>query len=384
MKKLYYLIILTVILGLVLTGCTLLSNIGQAPATEQSGITYLTKALPLADLVGLWHFDEGSEATTVADSSGYSNTGTIYEATPGVAGKFGNALSFDGINDYVEVPDHDILDITGEITIECWVKREQAAYQTLISKWSAEDNNRSYLVALTADNKVRFWITSVGTWGTLQELTSSGTVGTEWTHIAATYDGTKMNIYINSVKDANEFSSTISIFTGTAKLMFGVHPAYMTNVRYVPGYFNGILDQVRIWDGALTESDIEYNYSIESKYSIGNIGIDIKPGSDPNSINLDSNGVVPVAILGSEDFDAAEVNPLTVTLSGAVAKLKGNSGNAGSLEDVNDDGYLDRVVQVYTEQLVLTSGDTVAVLNAYTYAGLALTGSDLIRIVPPE
>jgi hypothetical protein len=93
---------------------------------------------------------------------------------------------------------------------------------------------------------------------------------------------------------------------------------------------------------------------------------------------------VPVAILGSVYFDAAEVNPLTVTLSGAAAKLKGNSGNAGSLEDVNDDGYLDRVVQVITEQLVLTSVDTVAVLNAYTYAGLALAGSDWIRIVPPK
>lgn len=60
MKKLFYLIVLALILGLVLTGC-LLSNVGQVPATEQSGITYLTKGVPISvDLVGLWHLDEGS------------------------------------------------------------------------------------------------------------------------------------------------------------------------------------------------------------------------------------------------------------------------------------------------------------------------------------
>ena len=379
MKKYYFLIIVVLILGLVLTGCSLLSNISQVPATEQSGITCFTKQVPLsADLVALWHFDDN-----LTDSSDNGNDGTfsgggvaIYSDSP-----MGRALSFNGINNYVEVLDSNSLDITGAITIECWVKREQEAYQTLISKWSAVDNKRSYLVALTADNKVRFWITSVGTWGTLQELTSSGTVGTEWTHIAATYDGTKMNIYINSVKDTNEFSSTISIFTGTAKLMFGVHPAYMTNVRYVPGYFMGILDEVRIWDGALTDDEITYNYEKSPK----DVKIDIKPGSYPNSINLGSNGVVPVAILGSADFDAATVDPSTVTLSGAGVKVKGNSGNAGSLEDVNGDGYPDLVVQVFTKCLELDPGDAEAVLNAYIYTGLTfLTGKDSIRIVPPK
>jgi len=73
MKKLSYLIVLALILGLVLTGCTLLSNIGQTPTSEQSGITYLTKSP--GSLVGLWHFDETS-GTTATDSSG-ANDGTL-------------------------------------------------------------------------------------------------------------------------------------------------------------------------------------------------------------------------------------------------------------------------------------------------------------------
>lgn len=133
-----------------------------------------------------------------------------------------------------------------------------------------------------------------------------------------------------------------------------------------------------------------YNFSQQAvNYSgftatLTEVPIDIKPGSDPNSINLGSEGVVPVAILTTPDFDAATVDPLTVELQGSTVRLKGKSGNAGSLEDVDGDGDLDLVVQIYTEALELSPGDTEAVLTAYTYSGLMVTGSDFIRVVPPE
>lgn len=132
-----------------------------------------------------------------------------------------------------------------------------------------------------------------------------------------------------------------------------------------------------------------YNFSqAEVTYSgytvLPLVQIDIKPGSDPNSINLGSNGVVPVAILTTDDFDAATVDPLTVTLAGSEVRVKGKSGNAGSLEDVDGDGDLDLVVQVYTEALELVPGDAEAVLTAYTYSGELITGIDSIRVVPPE
>jgi hypothetical protein len=212
------------------------------------------------DLVGLWHFDGDAD-----DSTANENHGTVF-GEPYVDSPMGKALSFNGVNDYVKVPDSTSLDITGAITIECWVKREQAAYQTLISKWSAADNQRSYLLALTADNNVRFWITSGGTWGTLKELTSSGTVGMDWTHIAATYDGNdKMTIYIDNAEDTNHVTTNVSIFAGDAPLMFGVHPAYMTD-GWVPGYFKGILDEVRIWKVALSSEQLGEVYDFDGFY----------------------------------------------------------------------------------------------------------------------
>jgi len=112
------------------------------------------------------------------------------------------------------------------------------------------------------------------------------------------------------------------------------------------------------------------------------VDIDIKPGSYPNSINLGSGGVVPVAILGSATFDAAAVDPTTVTLSSSPIVLRGNGLPSASTEDVNADGFLDLVVHVETEALELTSTSVEAILQGRTYSGQLITGSDSVNIVP--
>jgi len=112
------------------------------------------------------------------------------------------------------------------------------------------------------------------------------------------------------------------------------------------------------------------------------VTIDIKPGSFPNSINLGSGGTVPVAILSTPTFDAGTVDPVSVTLAGALVKLKGKGTPMASLQDVNNDGLLDLVVHVSTEALVLSETDTAAVLDGLTFDGKAITGTDSVRIVP--
>ena len=114
----------------------------------------------------------------------------------------------------------------------------------------------------------------------------------------------------------------------------------------------------------------------------GRVEIDIKPGSEFNSINLSSSGVIPVAILSSPVFDATEVNPATVSLAGASIKLVGKSGKMlAHLEDANDDGLDDLVCQVLTERLLIEPGASLAVLQAETYSGLPIEGQDTMHIV---
>ena len=373
MKKLYYLIVLTLILGLVLTGCSLLSNVGQVPTTDQSGVAYLTKSLSLADLVGWWHFDGNA-----IDSSGKSNDGFVHGGAQFVDGKFGKALSFDGIDDYVDCGDDASLRPSDGITVEAWVNygqffEDSAGHAAICEGYYYGDTGfMLYQATGSPYNRVSYYViaTDVGNpIGQSSTLLSTG----NWYYLAMVYNGSSVTLYVNGVYDSSVATTGPISWAGTIRNLY-IGSTYTTS----GAKFTGIIDEVRICNRALTDTEIAYNYSL------GDVGIDIKPGSDPNSINLGSNGVVPVAILGSEDFEAVTVDPSTVTLSGATVKLKGHSGNYGSLEYVNDDDYLDLVVQVYTSEITGINGETVAILNADTYAGLPLTGSDVIRIVPPE
>ena len=110
--------------------------------------------------------------------------------------------------------------------------------------------------------------------------------------------------------------------------------------------------------------------------------IDIKPRSYPNSINLGSKGKVPVAILGSDIFDATKVDPLTVKLAEAPVIIKKHGKPMSSIKDINKDGYLDLVVQVSTVDLQLVEGDTEAELIGQTFNEMPIKGMDSVNIVP--
>ena len=110
------------------------------------------------------------------------------------------------------------------------------------------------------------------------------------------------------------------------------------------------------------------------------VEIDIKPGGPSNTINLNSNGVVSVAILGSEDLDVSEIDQETLRFAGASPKAKGKSG-IGSFRDVNGDSYEDLVVHFLTQDVQLSQGSQQATLTGQLLDGTALLGIDDVRIV---
>ena len=132
-------------------------------------------------------------------------------------------------------------------------------------------------------------------------------------------------------------------------------------------------------------ADYSIGYATERSACVVDVNIDIKPGSDQNTINLSSAGVISVAILGSEKFDATTVDPATVTLAGAGVKMTGKSDKYLSQErDVNNDGFVDLVCQVLTAHFLLETGNTIAVLDAKTRDGKSIRGEDIIRLIPDE
>jgi hypothetical protein len=109
------------------------------------------------------------------------------------------------------------------------------------------------------------------------------------------------------------------------------------------------------------------------------VDVDIKPGSDPNSINTKSKGVIPVAILGSATFDVTDVDVTTLLFGPAGASPAHEAG--GHIEDVNGDGFDDLVSHYPTQEVGLVPGDIEACVDGATLGGTPINGCDAVNIV---
>ena len=110
--------------------------------------------------------------------------------------------------------------------------------------------------------------------------------------------------------------------------------------------------------------------------------VDIKPGNSSNTFNLNSAGMIPVAILSSATFDARTVLPETIRLSGARVRLIGKGdGFACNNRDVNQDGFTDLECNIETDTLIIEPGTAMVDLEALTIEGIRIRGHDAITIV---
>jgi uncharacterized delta-60 repeat protein len=115
--------------------------------------------------------------------------------------------------------------------------------------------------------------------------------------------------------------------------------------------------------------------------TVTSISLDIRPGSSVNPINLSSSGVIPVAILSTETFDATTVAPSTVCFGDADAPAERDCTEAdgvGHVADVNGDNLLDLVLHFDTIETGIDAGDPRACLSGMTFDGLSVEGCDAV------
>lgn len=159
-------------------------------------------------------------------------------------------------------------------------------------------------------------------------------------------------------------------------------------------YFTEVFEFPPLTDGShtltirsLDGNGVGFDY-IKLEALVLQVAIDIKPGSDPNCFNNNGHGVIPVAILGSADFDVSQIDPGTVALEGLAIRAVGKSNKLlAHIEDVNGDGIDDLVVQIEDTDGAFVNGNGTAAVTGNLKAefeGIPFEGTDSICIRPPE
>ena len=384
-----------------------LTNV-QAPHTIAASFA---PDVPVPDLVGRWRMDEGS-GTLVADDSPNGLDGTAAGSptwVPGVQGPW--ALSFtNGTSQYVSVPDATPLDITSAITLAAWIRPTQVATASILNKATfASGPVFGYELNLSTTGVpfVRlFNDTQAPGGGRLNGTVPYPTNGTTWMHVAATYDGAMIKMYVNGVLDVTR-ASTASITTNNLPFVIGA-PSDGLAARVFPG----AIDDARLYNRALTAGEIAALANLTPTYTItasagtgGSINpsgaVVVNQGADQtfmftpatnyhvSSVTVDA---IPVAVAPSYTFTNVTANhtigvqfaldtyTLTYTagpngtISGTSPQTVSHGGSGTEVTAVANAGY----------QFVSWSDGVLTAARTETNVMADLTVTASFAIIPPD
>ena len=205
--------------------------------------------LNTGSLVGWWKFDND-----FLDWSGNGNDGLCSSlgCPTQTTGKVGDALYFDG-NGSIDAGNGARLNITGNITIEAWVKPAKLATQYIVKK-ASNDATNGYELSLASSGKAffRFNQRASGNTYRVDTVINYPSNNTTWVHLVGIYNGTQLQIYLNGHLSNNKSGSS-NISSNTNNLKIGGPDG--------SAFYKGSIDEVRIWNRALTPQEIEAFYS---------------------------------------------------------------------------------------------------------------------------
>ena len=244
-------------------------------------------------LVAAYNFDAGSGSTLV-DISGNNRNGAISGATWVTTGKFGKALSFDGVNDWVTIADTSALDLTTDMTLEAWVY--PTATPTTWSTVLLKEQPGALVYALYAGSpanrpSVQF---NVGTSSSGERILSGPAALplNTWSHLAGTYDGITLRLYINGVLKSSQVATGI-IRTSSNPLRIGGNGVWGE-------FFKGRIDDVRIYNRALTASAIQTDMNTPVGSRVMQLAV-----REPEDITLEAEAMTLIGYQIERNADAS-------------------------------------------------------------------------------
>jgi hypothetical protein len=219
---------------------------GNTATAGPLSVTVSNTAPPVAGLVAAYNFDEGA-GTMLNDLSGRNNHGVVTGAAWSAAGRNGGALSFNGSSNWVTVADAATLDLTNGMTVEAWVRPAAlSGWRTVVMKETASGHAYSLYAHNNTPNPA---VTiTVGTADRTAAGSSALPLNT-WSHLAATYNGSALRLYVNGVQ-VRTINVTGNMATSSAPLRIGGNAVWGE-------YFSGLVDDVRVYSRALTVTEIQ-------------------------------------------------------------------------------------------------------------------------------
>jgi len=274
--------------------------------------------VPTTGLVGWWSFTGNAN-----DLSGNNNNGTVNGATL-VADRNGNAnsaYSFNGTNSYIDVPNSASLAFSSNvISISFWAKvnsvNSSGFNNIMISKQAGSGNTQQgFDVAESTTQSIYLAVSNGG--GNFGGPSVTSVPLSQWHHFIYVYNNGTSTSYYDGVQVANTTGQTATIGANTLDLLFG--QANWSNINAIN--YDGILDDMGIWDRALTQTEVTQIYSSNMIACTADIttGLIAKFDFNGNANDLSTNG-----------------NNATVSGATLVADRFGNANNAYSFNGSSD------------------------------------------------
>ena len=226
------------------TNQTFATTAATAPASQTTSVTP----------IGNWKLDEGFGGSAL-DSSGNGFNGALTNGPVWTAGRSGSALVFDGVNDYVDLGNPPALQITGGMTLSAWVNPKSTLYNGRIISKGSGPGLRGWSLNVENYNVFEFSVAAntndAATW---VDSTTQVPLNT-WTHVVGVFQpGAALRIYVNGVLSGSRTTAVpITQFNPPVNVRIGGR---------TDGYsFDGIIDEVRVYDRALTAVEIQQLYA---------------------------------------------------------------------------------------------------------------------------
>jgi hypothetical protein len=262
---------------------TAVATLGLSAATMAQNVP---SYVPTNGLVGWWPFNGNAN-----DESGNGNNGTVNGATLS-SDRFGNAnksFSFDGVGNFISVADNNSLDFTTQLTVSAWVLIPDYSYSLGDGERIVLGKQRSNNLTGFALNANSLYHNSKYGFVTIDNNNNASVISNDsldlniWVNLIASYDGTTVKLYKNGIFE-NQNSANINFINSNEPLFFGKEFNINTNGRF----FKGKIDDIGIWNRALTQQEITDLYN-------GNICYQTITVTDTLIINMGITGFNPVS-----------------------------------------------------------------------------------------